>query len=189
MLKKGESIVENQKLKESLYSFTPIKSDIQIIPFSTDSRRGNSYGILYPDNTIDVLDIGCQFSTIKRILKEHNLKVNDIKRLFITHTHSDHILGMPAILQQKGWGHYDINKKPYKYVHRNVFMPHMDALDLPKIKSHPLPHMNAKDRQLTHNKAYFINGVLYLTDLGTYTKFNHTMKDGTPYDSNALEWC
>lgn len=62
------------------------------------SSKGNSALISYKDTNI-LVDCGISKKRILEALDNYNLTLSDIKYILITHEHSDHISGLPAILK------------------------------------------------------------------------------------------
>ena len=52
------------------------------------------------DKTKSLIDAGMSCAYIERKLKEININPNEIQRIFITHTHSDHVKGLRVFLKK-----------------------------------------------------------------------------------------
>ncbi len=70
------------------------KIHIERIPLPTSYPIGDIYSYLILEDPITVVDVGVYTPEMKRIweenLKKHGLTFKDIKRIYITHGHSDH---------------------------------------------------------------------------------------------------
>ena len=70
---------------------------MRFISFASSSK-GNCALISYKNTNI-LVDCGISKKRIVESLKNYDLTLNDIDCIFITHSHSDHILGLQAILK------------------------------------------------------------------------------------------
>lgn len=61
--------------------------------------KGNSSLVICDDIKI-LIDIGISYSRIKSHLEINNIKIDEIKALFITHSHSDHIKGLKTFIKE-----------------------------------------------------------------------------------------
>lgn len=61
--------------------------------------KGNSSLVICDDTKI-LIDIGISYSRIKSHLEINNIKIDEIKALFITHSHSDHIKGLKTFIKE-----------------------------------------------------------------------------------------
>ena len=61
--------------------------------------KGNC-AIVICDNTKIIIDMGISFITLKRSLEENSLSFEDFSGLLITHCHSDHIGGIPTLMNK-----------------------------------------------------------------------------------------
>lgn len=50
--------------------------------------------------TTILIDIGCNFITLKTVLEKENIDVHTIEKVLITHIHSDHTRGLKTLLNQ-----------------------------------------------------------------------------------------
>ena len=73
--------------------------------------KGNS-SIVLCDNTRLIIDIGLSYLTVKRMLEEKSLAFEDFAGILITHSHSDHIKGLKALINHTKLQVY-IPKKMY----------------------------------------------------------------------------
>lgn len=63
--------------------------DISFLSLASGSS-GNCYYLSNGDTTI-LIDGGIGIRTVKKIFKEHSLKLEDVQAVFVTHDHADHI--------------------------------------------------------------------------------------------------
>lgn len=75
----------------------------KICPLFSGSS-GNSIYISSGESAI-LIDIGKSAKQIEISLKENNLNVNNIKAIFITHEHTDHIQGLRVFASKIGRAH------------------------------------------------------------------------------------
>ena len=61
--------------------------------------KGNC-AIVICDNTRIIIDMGISFITLKRSLEENSLSFEDFSGILITHCHSDHIGGIPTLMNK-----------------------------------------------------------------------------------------
>ena len=69
---------------------------MKIDVFSSDSSANTT--LLRNKNSNILVDLGLNKKNIITNLDNFNLKINDIDAIFITHEHSDHVAGFPAIM-------------------------------------------------------------------------------------------
>lgn len=56
--------------------------------------------LLICENTKILIDIGLSYISVKGHLEENNIEINSIDGLLITHSHSDHIKGLPTLIKK-----------------------------------------------------------------------------------------
>ena len=56
--------------------------------------------LIMTETTKILIDIGCNFITLKTVLEEENIDVNAIDKVLITHIHSDHTKGLKTFLNK-----------------------------------------------------------------------------------------
>ncbi len=76
--------------------------------------------LLQTKNTTILIDIGCNFITLKTVLEEENIDVHSIEKVLITHVHSDHTRGLKTLINQ---------------LHIKVMIPKKMARELSRIVS------------------------------------------------------
>lgn len=70
---------------------------------------GNCY-FLQTANDALLIDSGVGIRTIKKYLREYNLKLDDVKRILITHDHADHIRSVGVLSQEHNLPVYAIRE-------------------------------------------------------------------------------
>ena len=55
--------------------------------------------LVFCEDTKLIIDIGLSYITVKRMLEEKNLTFEDFQGILITHSHSDHIKGLSALIK------------------------------------------------------------------------------------------
>ncbi len=55
---------------------------------------GNATYIGFSDNKGILVDVGRSARQIEKSLLENNININNIKAIFLTHEHTDHIIGL-----------------------------------------------------------------------------------------------
>ena len=71
---------------------------LKLYPLFSGSS-GNMYLIKSPTSAV-LVDIGVSFKSLKTCLTNLNMDLTDISALFITHEHSDHILGLTTFINK-----------------------------------------------------------------------------------------
>ncbi len=56
--------------------------------------------LIKTENTMILVDIGCNFITLKSSLEKEQIDINDISKVLITHIHSDHTKGLKVLLNK-----------------------------------------------------------------------------------------
>lgn len=65
-----------------------------------------------------MIDCGLSYRQVKSRLEENEIELLDLDALFITHEHSDHVAGIPALLSKQNPGVY-LSSKAYGKMHPN----------------------------------------------------------------------
>lgn len=86
---------------------------MKIKSFSSGSKGNCSY--IEGENCRLLIDVGISCKQIQQCLKEMQLSLDDIDAILITHTHKDHIQGLPVVLKHTGAKVY-IQEDIYKEV-------------------------------------------------------------------------
>ncbi|TLG77461.1 MBL fold metallo-hydrolase [Culicoidibacter larvae] len=132
---------------------------------------GNSSYVRVGDD-VYLIDAGVSTKRLLAALAEHNIDAQQIKAVFLTHEHSDHIAGLrvlcdkyniPLYTNEQTFNHIPVKSRPVSS--QVIFMEHNFLyLDQLYIKTVPISH-DAKDGLgyvfETNNKK-----VVYLTDTG-----------------------
>ena len=113
------------------------------------SSKGNSI-LVYSENTKILVDAGLNIDILEEKLNLLNLRLGDVNAILITHEHTDHIKGLPAIIRKykiKTYAHKlavpSIIKKLGKKADPNLIIPiFFEPFDIGEftVKAFSLPH-------------------------------------------------
>ena len=158
------------------------------------SSKGNAALISYKNTNI-LVDCGISKKRIVELLDRYGLTLDDINYILITHEHSDHIAGLPAILKEHDIKivsqretlsyilkycedkNVKVNVDSFKIISPVNILNDNSLFELGDIKFYPL-----KGRHDVASLYYkFILGdtiVAILTDMGAYNEYNvRTLED------------
>ncbi len=132
----------------------------------SSGSKGNTTYIETAETKI-LLDCGNNFKYISRELEEINVNIKDIDAIFITHTHSDHIKGLPVTAKNIKATVY-MTEKMYPYLNN---VPSYEFITTDKIN---LKDITIETIKTSHDAedslGYIVNNdkksVVYLTDTG-----------------------
>ncbi len=72
--------------------------NMQIKVIRSGSKENCTF--IQTETTSILIDIGCNFLTLKTVLERENIDINKIDSVLITHIHSDHTRGLKTLLHQ-----------------------------------------------------------------------------------------
>lgn len=141
--------------------------------------------IVLCDETKLIIDMGLPYLTVKRMLEEKKLSLDDFTGILITHGHSDHIKGLQSLI---------------KHTNLNIFIPEKMYIDLENVvpKSRCIfidDYFNINDVNIelihtSHDTNYSVGYIIeynkkelvYVTDTGYINrKFLEKMKNKDIY--------
>lgn len=123
----------------------------------------NTCFVIQNNNGIFLVDTGGSIEIIKR-LKKVNIDIKDIKHIFISHSHTDHILGL--IWMFKKLGRASINGEIKTKI--NIYCNDVVYKSIMEVSKHILPEK-------------LVAGILNITDF-------HILNDGEKIDINGINY-
>ena len=136
----------------------------------SSGSKGNTTYIETEDAKI-LLDCGNNYKYISKSLEELNVSSKDLDAIFITHTHSDHIKGLPVMVKNTDATVY-MTEKMYPYLNS---IPNYEFITTNKITIKDITIETIKTSHDTEDSLGYIvhnnrKSVVYLTDTGYINK-------------------
>jgi len=142
---------------------------MRVIVLSSGSKGNTTY--IETEKTKILIDAGNTCKYILNKLEQYNINPNNIDAIFITHTHSDHIKGLPVLLKKINPCVY-ITKKMYPYMEylENYYIIEEETIEINDIKIDIIKTSHDTEDSV----GYIINNqdksIVYITDTGYINK-------------------
>jgi len=138
---------------------------MKVIVLSSGSKGNTTY--IETNETKILIDAGNTCKYILTKLEEYNINPNSIDAIFITHTHSDHIKGLPVLLKKINPCVY-ITEKMHPYME---YLENYHIIEETKIRIKDMVIEVIKTSHDTEDSVgYIINNqdksIVYITDTG-----------------------
>lgn len=156
--------------------------------FCLASGSSGNCWYLESENGFKVLiDCGLSFLRIKEILLERKIQVEDLDALFLTHEHSDHILGLDIFLKNLNVKVFSSESTILNFLKDDV--KRLDNIDIEYVKNHQVINLDdlrvfvlKKPHDAEDSMSYVFENkgkkIGIFTDLGHVpSSFNHILKD------------
>lgn len=137
--------------------------------------KGNS-ALLILNNKKILIDAGFSYPKTKMILEKHNLKIDDIDLILLTHNHKDHIAGLASLTKRNKKNVY-IPKGMYKEI-KKIVEPDLiisidtDVFEVDDITIRFLPTSHDAISSVGFLIEEGINSLVYMTDTGYINRNN-----------------
>lgn len=142
---------------------------MKVIVLSSGSKGNTTY--IETENTKILIDAGNTCKYILNKLSEYNIEPTSIDAILITHTHSDHIKGLPVLLKRINPCVY-ITKKMHPYMEylENYHIINEDTINIKDM----LIEVIKTSHDTEDSVGYIINNnnksIVYITDTGYINK-------------------
>ncbi len=138
---------------------------MKFLAIASSSKGNSSY--LETKKIKALIDVGISYTRIKNALKEINVDVSEITHVFITHEHSDHILGLKMLLKHH-------SPKVYLTKGTNSYLKLKDANIIEALKEVIVDDLSILPIPLSHDAKEAVGfvfkgnnkSICYITDTG-----------------------
>ena len=138
---------------------------MKVIVLSSGSKGNTTY--IETNETKILIDAGNTCKYIIEKLEDHNINPNSIDAIFITHTHTDHIKGLPVLLKK-------INPCVYITEKMHPYMEYLENYHIIKEDKIKIKDMLIEVIKTSHDTedsvGYIVNNqdksIVYITDTG-----------------------